>query len=157
MFACRAATILRVNENAPHRPTFAGVHFWVSEMAASLAFYRAIGFEIPDGAEASVFARVEVTEGVVFEFGTHSLTTGYHAGFVPFAGRGANCLQFVLPSRQAVDALHAKLSSEGYASHLAPIDAFWGARYAEVLDPDGNTVGFHSPQDPARKARPPIV
>ncbi|MEP6870408.1 MAG: VOC family protein [Anaerolineaceae bacterium] len=141
-----------MNEKAPLRPTFTGVHFWVSEMAASLAFYRAIGFYIPDGAEASEFVDLEVAEGVVFAFGTHTLTTGYHAGFVPSAGRGANYLQFVLDSREAVDALYGKLTGAGYLSHLAPIDAFWGARYAEVLDPDGNAVGFQSPRVP-----PPIV
>ena len=25
-------------------------------------------------------------------------------------------------------------------SHLEPMDAFWGQRYATVLDPDGNSV-----------------
>ena len=135
-----------MNENAPKRPTFTGVHFRVADMAASAAFYRAIGFEIPDGAEGSEFVQVEVAEGVGFAFGTHTLTAGYHAGFVPSAGRGANCLQFVLDSREAVDALYEKLTGAGYLSHLAPIDAFWGARYAEVLDPDGNAAGFHSPR-----------
>jgi uncharacterized glyoxalase superfamily protein PhnB len=33
----------------------------------------------------------------------------------------------------------------GHRSHLAPFDAFWGARYAVVLDPDGNRVGISSP------------
>jgi hypothetical protein len=26
-----------------------------------------------------------------------------------------------------------------------------------VIDPDGNTVGFQSPQDDAKRARPPTV
>lgn len=30
----------------------------------------------------------------------------------------------------------------GYASHLAPWDAFWDQRYATVYDPDGNSVDF---------------
>ena len=33
----------------------------------------------------------------------------------------------------------------GHRSHLAPFDAFWGARYAVVLDPDGNRIGISSP------------
>ena len=146
------AIFLRMSNNLPHQPpAFTGVHFWVSDMVASVAFYRALGFDIAEGAEAAPFVQVRIADGVEFAFGTHGLTSGYHAGFAPPVGRGASCLQFVLDSREAVDALHARLTGTGYASHLAPIDAFWGARYAEVLDPDGNAVGFHSPRDPARE------
>jgi uncharacterized glyoxalase superfamily protein PhnB len=66
-------------------------------------------------------------------------------------------LQFTLESRDALDALHAELVGAGYASQLAPFDAFWGARYAEICDPDGNVVGFHSPREGARTAPPPVV
>jgi hypothetical protein len=40
---------------------------------------------------------------------------------------------------------------------LAPFDAVWGSRYAEVCDPDGNVLGFHSPSDAARRGPPPQV
>ena len=36
-----------------------------------------------------------------------------------------------------------------------PIDAFWGSRYAVVVDPDGNRIGLKSPVDPAFRSRPP--
>ena len=39
-----------------------------------------------------------------------------------------------------VDATHDELVAAGSRSHLAPWDAFWGQRYATVLDPDGNAV-----------------
>ena len=32
------------------------------------------------------------------------------------------------------------LVAAGHRSHRAPWDAFWGQRYATVLDPDGNAV-----------------
>ena len=47
------------------------------------------------------------------------------------------------------DAHRSRAGSE----RLPPFDAFWGSRYAEVCDPDGNVLGFHSPADHAR--RPP--
>ena len=46
----------------------------------------------------------------------------------------------------AVTDMTAALTSAGYRGHLAPIDALWGARYCEVDDADGHTVGFHSPR-----------
>ena len=36
-------------------------------------------------------------------------------------------------------------------SQQEPYDAFWGARYAIVEDPDGNAVGLMSPIDPDRQ------
>jgi len=33
----------------------------------------------------------------------------------------------------------------GHRAHKAPWDAFWGQRYAQVLDPDGNSVDLFAP------------
>ncbi len=137
-------------------PIFTGVHFWVADMAATLAFYRAIGFAIPPEADGEDFVNFDAATGAGFQFATPSLTNGYHAGFEASSERGASCLQFSLQSREAVDALYQQLTGAGYVSHLEPIDAFWGARYAELLDPDGNAVGFHSPRDPDRVSPPPL-
>jgi uncharacterized glyoxalase superfamily protein PhnB len=35
------------------------------------------------------------------------------------------------------------------------MEAFWGACYAIVEDPDGNPVGIMSPADPAFRSEPP--
>jgi hypothetical protein len=35
-------------------------------------------------------------------------------------------------------------------------DAFWGARYAIVADPDGSDVGLMSPIDEQRQTWPPV-
>ena len=37
------------------------------------------------------------------------------------------------------------ITPNGYRSHKAPWDAFWGQRYAVVVDPDGNHVDLFSP------------
>lgn len=41
-----------------------------------------------------------------------------------------------------VDAVYAELTGAGYAGHLKPWDAFWGQRYAVVLDPHGCGVSL---------------
>ena len=38
----------------------------------------------------------------------------------------------------AVDVAYGDLTEAGYAGQQPPFDAFWGARYAVVTDPDGN-------------------
>ena len=55
-------------------------------------------------------------------------------------------------SRDAVDEIYEDLTAAGYTGEQRPYDAFWGARYAIVNDPDGNSVGIMSPIDPGLKA-----
>ena len=62
---------------------------------------------------------------------------------------------FALRSREAVDEQYAELTSVGYQARQPPFDAFWGARYAIVADPDGNDVGLMSPVDESRRTWPP--
>ena len=62
-------------------------------------------------------------------------------------------LGFKVETRQEVDDLVGELRTEGVAVQQDPYDAFWGARYAVVSDPDGNGVGIMSPMDPAMRTR----
>jgi len=39
-----------------------------------------------------------------------------------------------------MDALYERIVGSGYKGHRQPWDAFWGQRYAQVVDPDGNLV-----------------
>jgi uncharacterized glyoxalase superfamily protein PhnB len=60
----------------------------------------------------------------------------------------------LLATREAVDERFVELTSAGYLGRQAPFDAFWGARYAIVADPDGNDVGLMSPIDDSRRTWP---
>ena len=63
----------------------------------------------------------------------------------PAGGWSARLIGFSLPSRGAVDDTYRELTAHGYRGVQVPYDAFWGARYAIVADPDGNEVGTHEP------------
>jgi uncharacterized glyoxalase superfamily protein PhnB len=54
-------------------------------------------------------------------------------------------LAFQCDDPAAVDAVFAELTGAGYRAELKPFDAFWGQRYATVLDPDGNGVDLYAP------------
>jgi uncharacterized glyoxalase superfamily protein PhnB len=45
----------------------------------------------------------------------------------------------------------------GYRGLQDPHDAFWGARYAIIEDPDGIAVGLMSPVSSYKKSPPPNV
>jgi uncharacterized glyoxalase superfamily protein PhnB len=63
-------------------------------------------------------------------------------------------LGFKVVSRERVDEIYAGLVAAGYRRQQRPYDAFWGARYAVIEDPDGNAVGIMSPVDPNRRSQP---
>jgi uncharacterized glyoxalase superfamily protein PhnB len=39
-----------------------------------------------------------------------------------------------------VDETYARVVAAGFTGEKEPYDAFWGQRYANVADPDGNVV-----------------
>jgi len=49
-------------------------------------------------------------------------------------------LCFKQESPESVDEIYAKFKAAGFDCSKAPWDAFWGQRYAVVLDPDKNQV-----------------
>jgi uncharacterized glyoxalase superfamily protein PhnB len=61
-------------------------------------------------------------------------------------------LGFKVDRRERVDEIYADLTGAGYRGQQPPYDAFWGARYAVVEDPDSNAVGIMSPVDPERRS-----
>jgi uncharacterized protein (DUF362 family) len=62
---------------------------------------------------------------------------------------------FHVSSREEVDRVHARVTAAGHRSHKAPEDAFWGARYAIIEDPDGNPEGIMSPIDESKRRPSP--
>ena len=44
-----------------------------------------------------------------------------------------------------VDATYMRIIEAGFESKREPWDAFWGQRFAYLLDPDGNTVALFAP------------
>jgi len=60
-------------------------------------------------------------------------------------------------SREAVDERFTVLINAGYTGLQEPYNAFWGARYAIVEDPDGIAVGLMSPISSQMRSQPPKV
>ena len=54
-------------------------------------------------------------------------------------------LAFQCSSPGDVDATHARVIAAGFRSKKDPWDAFWGQRYAQVMDPDDNAVDLFAP------------
>ena len=125
---------------------FAVVGLIVADMAKTLAFYRRLGLPVPDGADTEPHVEVELPGGLTLAFDTEDTIRSFHPDWTPPApGGGRTGLAFAVPDAAAVDTLHAQLVAAGHTSELGPFDAFWGQRYATVLDPDGNGVDLFAP------------
>lgn len=137
-------------------PVLAQLNLVVADMAASVAFYRLLGLTIDDTRPYSAHhIDVVMPGGFTLELDSIEFAKRWDAGWRGTSGAARNVIGFNLPSRQAVDDLFAKVAAAGYPGQQAPYDAFWGARYAVIEDPDGNPVGLMSPIDVDRKSAPP--
>jgi predicted lactoylglutathione lyase len=134
------------------------VNIVVRDMRKSLAFYRLLGLsikEIPLPEWAPHHASAVTSNGVQVEFDSVAFVKQWNPA-LDEAKLGSAVLPFFhLASRAEVDEVHARVTQAGYGSQKPPEDAFWGARYAIVEDPDGNAVGIMSPIDEAMRRPPP--
>ena len=128
----------------------------VGDMPASLDFYRRLGIAVPDDTGvAGGHVQLRMPGGFSLELDTAESTRLWHAGWRADPDSVRVVIGFALPSREAVDVRYAELTSAGYRGRQPPFDAFWGARYAIVADPDGNDVGLMSPVDESRRTWSP--
>ncbi len=125
---------------------------------ATIEFYRLLGVSIAVAlgpADGIRHARATLPGGFALEFDNYALARTYNAAWRRPEGSSRAVINFSLPTREAVDQRYAELISAGYEGQQPPYDAFWGARYAIVSDPDGNDIGLMSPLDETRRTWPP--
>jgi catechol 2,3-dioxygenase-like lactoylglutathione lyase family enzyme len=139
-------------------PVLAQLNLVVADMAASVAFYRRLGLTIDDASPwAAHHIEVRMPTGFSLELDSVEFAKRWDAGWRTRSGGANAVIGFNVRSRDAVDRLYGELIGAGAVGQQAPYDAFWGARYAVVEDPDGNPVGLMSPIDPARRGTPPSL
>ncbi len=148
------------------RPRFDQLNIVSSNPAASVAFYRRLGIDIPEeriwktntGLHHASGTSAADAEALDFDIDSTAFAQKWNAGW---KGRdklgGRVVLGFGVPSRGRVDELYGELKAAGYVGLQEPFDAFWGARYAIVEDPDGIAVGLMSPVSGEFRSPPPDV
>ena len=121
------------------------VELVVSDMAASLAFYARLGLVAPDGAEKEDHVEVDLPGGLKLAFDAAEMIKSIDPHWTKPTGGHRIALAFQCESPAEVDSVYAGLTGAGYRGHKEPFDAFWGQRYATVLDPDDNPVDLYAP------------
>jgi catechol 2,3-dioxygenase-like lactoylglutathione lyase family enzyme len=113
----------------------------VSDLSRSLAFYRALGLDVPDGD-----GHVETTfpNGFRLMFDTEEVIHSFEPEWARATGNQA-ALAFECASPAEVDEVYSRVVAAGFDGHKEPWDAFWGQRYAQLRDPDGVPVDLFAP------------
>ena len=114
----------------------------VADIAESLKFYGLLGLEVPKQFEGP-YCEMTLEGGIRLSWNTIAMMQEIGHWVEPAGHR--NGLAFLCESPSAVDAKYSELTSAGYEGEREPWDAFWGQRYAQVKDPDGNIVDLFAP------------
>ncbi|MGW6903511.1 VOC family protein [Streptomyces sp. NPDC054940] len=126
-------------------PRFDAIGLVVSDMAASVTFYRRLGFAFPEGAENEPHTEAELPGGLRLMLDTEETVRSFLPDWQPPTGGGRHSLALRCADPAEVDAVYEELVAAGHHGELKPWDAFWGQRYATVHDPDGNGVDLFAP------------
>ena len=102
----------------------------VSDMQASIRFYRLLGLDVPAEQHAELLARDDVIRSFLPDW---TRTNGNQVS-----------LAFECESPAKVDELYERAVEAGYEGEKPPWDAFWGQRYALLGDPDGVRVNLYA-------------
>ena len=124
-------------------PELNAIGIVVSDMTRSIRFYRLLGLDVPETPDED-HVDAFLPNGVRFMLDSEEVIRS----FLPdWSRENGNQLSFALEcaSPAEVDEVYARVTSEGFEGEKEPWDAFWGQRYALLVDPDGVSVSLYAP------------
>jgi catechol 2,3-dioxygenase-like lactoylglutathione lyase family enzyme len=124
-------------------PELNAIGIVVSDMAASIRFYRLLGLELPDTPEDG---HVEAPQpnGTRLMLDSEEVVKSFQADWSRETGNQVS-LAFECARPAEVDEVYARVTGGGFEGEKEPWDAFWGQRYALLRDPDGVEVNLYAP------------
>lgn len=102
------------------------------DMAASVAFYQALGMRVSFGGAGARFTSLGAGDCHV------NLSAALVVSAAPFPGR-------IIFHVDDVDAVYEHIRAAGYTPETAPEDAPWGERFFHIRDPSGHELSFAKP------------
>jgi uncharacterized glyoxalase superfamily protein PhnB len=113
-----------------------------SDLARSVAFYRLLGVDFPEGGEGHIEATLP--SGVRLMLDEEEVIRSFRPDWTRESGNQL-ALAFECSSPNEVNELYERVKAAGFDTEKEPWDAFWGQRYAQLRDPDGVPVDLFAP------------
>ncbi len=123
---------------------FNAIGLVVADLGRAVQFYRGLGLEFGDADSEHGHAEAGLGGGLRLMMDTVEEIRKFDPQYTPAAGGPAAALAFQCESPAAVDQTFSDLVAKGARAHKEPWDAFWGQRYAQLRDPDGNGVDLYA-------------
>jgi uncharacterized glyoxalase superfamily protein PhnB len=114
------------------------------DIAESARFYRTLGLDVPEP-EGDDHFEVTLPNGLRLMWDTEELIRKLDPEWRRPEEGHTMALAFECTDAADVDAAYERLTTAGFAGKSEPYDAFWGQRYATVVDADGNVVDLFAP------------
>ena len=122
-------------------PDLNAIGIVVSDMERSIAFYRSLGLKPETLGEGHVEA--SMPSGTRLMFDTEEVIASFRDDWSRENGNQVS-LAFECASPAEVDEVYERVTGEGFLGVKEPWDAFWGQRYALLLDPDGVEINLYA-------------
>jgi uncharacterized glyoxalase superfamily protein PhnB len=113
------------------------------EPKRSIEFFKILGIEIKQYEDSGHFEGIS-SSGVRIMLDTVEMIQSINPNWKKSPG-GGPILCFKQATPEKVDELFKQLTQAGFKEVKEPWNAFWGHRYACILDPDGNQVDLFAP------------
>jgi len=123
-------------------PELNAIGIAVSDMAASIRFYRLLGLDVPETPDEG-HVDTFLPNGVRFMLDSEDVMRSFREDWKRQTGNQIG-VALECGSPAEVDEVYARVTGAGFHGEKEPWDAFWGQRYAMLLDPDGVEVSLYA-------------
>jgi uncharacterized glyoxalase superfamily protein PhnB len=123
----------------------------VSDLGRAIAFYARLGLDFPDDPDPMGHGHTEAAlpGGMRFMLDREESIRSFDETWTPPTGGHRITVAFRFDAPAEVDRAYAELTAAGSEGYKEPWDAFWGQRYAQLKDPDGNVVDLFADLSPS--------
>ena len=140
--------------------TFDQLNIVSDDLDATVAFFRRLGIKMRDpirtAAGQPFHANGESGSGALLEADSSAFARVWNESWKGESNlSGRIVIGLRVTSRDEVDHRYSEIVEAGHKGLQPPFNAFWGARYAIVEDPNGLAVGLMSPIDDGHRSPPP--
>jgi uncharacterized glyoxalase superfamily protein PhnB len=123
-------------------PNLNAIGIVARDMAESIRFYRLLGVDVPETPGESHLDAF-LPNGVRFMLDTEDVMRSFNDGWSRTDGNQIG-IAFECAAPAEVDETYAQVVAAGFHGEKEPWDAFWGQRYAQLLDPNGVEVSLYA-------------
>ena len=116
------------------------------DIPRSVRFYRELGVDVAEPETGDDHHEATLPNGLRLMWDTVEMMRKLDPEWQQPQGHPI-ALAFECDSPGDVDATYARVTQAGFQEKTEPFDAFWGQRYATLLDPDGNAVDLFATLD----------